>query len=165
MGKGMMIAAWVISLGLLSLLFSGLLERRNNPNTHPTIRHESNLVTLTLRRNPGGHYVAQGQINGHGVTFLVDTGATDVAIPEAMALRMGLRKGVLMTSITANGHADAWSSLIDELRLGPITRYRIRASILPNMPGDQVLLGMSFLRDMELIQRQGQLQIRALARP
>jgi len=159
MGKGMIIASWVLLLGLLTLLFNEALVGRNNPNQQLQTVAGGGGVGVVLKRNRGGHYVATGQINGNNVTFLVDTGATMVAVPEGLALQLGLKKGVRQSSSTANGWTHTWSTVIDEVRLGPIVERNVRASILPNMPGNEVLLGMTFLKDMELVQRDGKLKI------
>lgn len=163
MGKGMIIASWVLLLGLLTLLFNEVLVGRNNPNRQLQAVDGGNGISVILKRNRGGHYVATGQINGRDVTFLVDTGATQVAVPEGLALHMGLKKGERQSSSTANGWTHTWSTVIDEVRLGPIVQRNVRASILPNMPGNEVLLGMTFLRDMELVQRDGKLTITAFS--
>ena len=80
-GKGMIIAAWVMVLGLLTLYFGGVLERQHNPNktVHSRVGDEGQ-NEVVLKRNKFGHYVTTGQVNGVPVEFLVDTGASDVAI-------------------------------------------------------------------------------------
>lgn len=163
MGKGMIIASWVLLLALLTLLFNEILVGRNNPNREPQSIGDGGGFGVLLKRNRGGHYVATGKINGADVTFLVDTGATLVAVPEGVALRLGLKKGARQSSSTANGMTHVWSTVIDEIRLGPIVQRNVRASILPNMLGDEVLLGMTFLKDMELVQRDGKLKITTFA--
>lgn len=82
-GKWMMALFWVLLLGMMSLLFSGLLERQYNPNSMPeTARTGPGQAQVTLVQNRAGHYVATGFINDHQVRFLLDTGATDVACRE-----------------------------------------------------------------------------------
>lgn len=160
-GKGMIVAAWVLLLALLTLAFQSVLERQNNPNRKPLTQIDVQGVReVILHRNRVGHYLASGYINGSKVTFLLDTGATDVAIPEALASSLGLKRGLPFVSKTANGTVTSWRTRLDEVRIGTIGLTDIRASILPSMGGMEVLLGMSFLQQLELVQRDGTLTLR-----
>ena len=157
----MSFAAWVVGIGLLTLLFSGILERDDNPNPEPeTLQDSTGARSVVLQRNRRGHYVAPGRINKHPVIFLVDTGASDVAIPQSVANRIGLEPGFRMRARTAAGDVYTWSTLLRSVELGGIRLNTIRASILPDMEGEQVLLGMSFLKRLEMIQRDGSLTLR-----
>jgi aspartyl protease family protein len=62
-------------------------------------------------------------------------------------------------SRTANGVVRSWLTKIDQLQLGPIEMRNVRATILPTMPDDEVLLGMSFLKHLTLKQQGGELVI------
>ncbi|NNJ92283.1 MAG: TIGR02281 family clan AA aspartic protease [Gammaproteobacteria bacterium] len=150
----MIAVAWLLLLGLLTLLFNNFLEQENNPNQSPTTT-TSNTGTkeVVLKRNRAGHYLANGKINGHPVIFLLDTGATDVALPEKLANRLGLEKGYEARAQTANGIARSYMTLLKHASIGEIRLYGIRASILPGMKGNQVLLGMSFLKQLEMRQK------------
>ncbi len=152
-GKGMIVAAWVLLLGLLTLLFQDRLEEIGNPNRQLQVVEQGAVANVRLKRNRAGHYVAPGEINGTPVVFLLDTGATHVAVPEGLAERLGLPRGVAIQSITANGRARAWRTRLDTVRLGPIVKQGVSGVIMPGMSGDQVLLGMSFLRSLEMVQR------------
>jgi aspartyl protease family protein len=161
LGTGMTIAAWVSALALLTLLFSGLLDRQENPNRNvQTLVGPEGVKEVVLKRNRAGHYVADGRINGQPVTFLLDTGATDVAIPEAVARRSGLERGRRRLSRTAAGDVMTWSTLLRSVDLGGIKLYTIPATILPDLAGEQVLLGMSYLKRLELVQRGDTLTLR-----
>ena len=115
---------------------------------------------VALQRNRAGHYVASGRINGEPVVFLVDTGATDVALPLDLARRLDLPLRAGGMSRTANGNVRTWSTRLDSVDLGGLTARGVRASVLPNIPGDEVLLGMSYLKRFELIQRGNTLTLR-----
>lgn len=158
----MLIAAWLGGLFLLTLLFQDVLETRNNPNAKPVVQlGEGGRSEVVLERNVQGHYVANGLINGYPVTFLLDTGATDVAMPKALADRLGLQRRRGGISQTANGAVAVWLTVLDEVALGNIRLNRVRASILPSMPADSpVLLGMSFLKQLEFTQRDRHLILR-----
>jgi len=160
MGKGMIIAAWVSLLIILTLLFNAYLEQQNNPNTAPATTTNGLVKEVVLQRNRSGHYVASGRINGTRVTFLLDTGATDVAVSDELASSLGLRRGMRISSQTANGTVTAWRTRLSEVGLGDIRLFNVRASILPGLQGDEVLLGMSFLKQLEMVQRGKQLLLR-----
>lgn len=153
-GRWMIYGAWLLLLVLLTLLFSQWLDRQNNPN-----RQLTKLVVLdgveevVLKRNRAGHYLAPGVINGVDVNFLLDTGATYVAVPQSVADRAGLNRLARIQSQTANGIVPSWLSEIAEVRLGPIVMRDVRATIIPAMQGNEVLLGMSFLKHLKLEQQ------------
>jgi len=163
LGKAMLIAAWVVGLALLALFFQEFLAQRHNPNRGAELRVDAaGVPSVVLQRNRMGHYVASGEVNGAPVTFLLDTGATTVALPLALAqrLHLPLRPGVSTT--TANGVVRTWSTHLDSVGIGGLTAHAVRAVVLPNMPGDDVLLGMSYLKRFELIQRGDTLTLRAV---
>lgn len=159
-GKFMIVGVWILLLGLLSLFFNGWLQGRDNPNRGLASYDPNGSGEVVLERNRGGHYVAPGFINGEQVRFLLDTGATDVNIPAGIADRIGLQRGRPQRAMTANGMITVYLTTLDEVRLGGIALPDVRASINPHMPGDTVLLGMSFMRDLEMIQRDNTLTLR-----
>jgi aspartyl protease family protein len=157
----MIFAAWVLGLALLTVLFSDVLDRQQNPNRSvQAVVGAGGVREVVLKRNRSGHYVAPGAINGHPVTFLIDTGATDVAIPAGVAERIGLQPGLPSVSRTAAGDVPTWSTVLRSVELGGIKLHTLRATILPDMTGDQVLLGMSYLKRLELEQRGDSLTLR-----
>lgn len=99
----------------------------------------------------GGHFLTMGSINGHAARFMVDTGATSVAISMADANRMGLRylNGRRILTQTANGVAPAYQMTLDSLRIGDVEVGGVEATIVQaNMPF--VLLGNSFLSRFQM---------------
>ncbi|MCP3671123.1 MAG: TIGR02281 family clan AA aspartic protease [Gammaproteobacteria bacterium] len=156
----MIVGAWVGLLAILTLFFNAYLERQNNPNTNPVTSAAGLVTEMVLQRNRAGHYVASGRINGRKVTFLLDTGATDVVVSDELADDLGLRRGMRMTSKTANGVVSAWRTQLSDVSLGDISLQNVRASILPGLQGDEVLLGMSFLQQLEMVQRGKHLLLR-----
>ncbi|MDO5090418.1 MAG: retropepsin-like aspartic protease [Cardiobacteriaceae bacterium] len=114
--------------------------------------------TLLLRAARDGHFYADGSINGHPVRFMVDTGATSVALSEGLARQIGLAFGAKGEGMTANGLTEQWLTVIDDLRIGEVGMARIPAAILPNMD-DDVLLGMAFLRHFDWQQKDGELRL------
>ncbi|HEU0187483.1 MAG TPA: retropepsin-like aspartic protease [Gallionellaceae bacterium] len=107
-----------------------------------------------------GHYFVDGTINGQPLNFLVDTGATTVAIPSGLANFANLHCTKYMMSSTANGNAVTCKTVISKLTFGKFILHDVEAAILPGatMP----LLGMSVLSRFNVEQRNGQL---VLTRP
>ena len=159
-GKWMVIAAWISVIGLLVIVFDGVLENQYNPNQHINYATARAGTTITLDQNRQGHYVLSGQINRVPVTFLLDTGATSVSIPARVAQKINLPIGQQYPVQTANGSVFVTDTLLDSLTLGPIELQNIRANINPGMQSDKILLGMNVLKDLELLQQNNQLTIK-----
>ncbi len=159
-GRWMIVGGWILFLILLTLLFSKWLQTQSNPNLSLNVVSDvSGNAVVTLKPNRGGHYLAPGEINGVAVNFLVDTGATRVAVPAEVADEAGLLRGVRSQSMTAGGMTVSWLTRIDRLRLGPFEMEDVQAVIIPDMPGREVLLGMSFLKYLKLEQSAERLRI------
>ena len=148
----MMTAGVVLGMVFLTFFFGGVEENRRNPNSDPTSRIYAESIEVPLKRNRQGHYMLVGKINGEDVEFLLDTGATDVVVPESTARRLGLPYGMRGRAMTANGPVTIYQTRIDELHLGEIRLINIDASINPNMEG-AILLGMSALGQIEFSQQ------------
>ncbi len=160
-GQGMLTLFWLLVLGLTTLFCQDYLEKRENPNhTLDSRTHSSGLREVVLQRNAYGHYVSPGKINGVDVTFFLDTGATGVSIPEHIAEKIGLQRGYQYQSSTANGTIDVYSAELDKVELGAIQLYDVRGSINPHYEEDDILLGMSFLKHLEMAQKGSTLTLR-----
>lgn len=153
--RGIMIGFWFVFLGLLFFLAQNYLEKKYNPNQHVIINNQTNEVIL--QQNSYGHYVASGFINEFPVTFLIDTGAHTVALSETLANKLQLKKQTVSYSNTANGLTKGWRTRLKTVRLGNIQVNHINAVILPNMLENEVLLGMTFLKDLDWQQKNKQL--------
>ena len=160
LGTGMLILAWGAGLLLAAYWFSGVEERQQNPNQNPDSVHLDNAVEVMLEPNRQGHFLVDGQINQHGVTFLVDTGASFVAVPAELAEQMGLKQGRRFMVETANGTALGFSTRLGSRRIGDIVLHDVEAGIVPGMGGEEVLLGMSALRQLDFSSRGGELLLR-----
>jgi len=108
--------------------------------------------TVILKRNRYGHYVTQGEINNHSVTFLLDTGASDISIPDKIARELNLNYGQEQRYQTANGIIIGNLTTLRSVSIGNIKLQNVRASINPKMDNDEILLGMSFLKYIEFTQ-------------
>ncbi len=114
--------------------------------------------TITLSPDSRGHYVTVGTVNGKAVKFLVDTGATSVAMGTQLATQLGInyRAGQPITVSTAGGNQPAHVVTLASVRVGGITIENIDAAVTPGMNNfDGVLLGMSFIGQLSM-QRDGQ---------
>jgi aspartyl protease family protein len=151
---------WIILLLCTTFIFNGILDDFKNPNKSLTISfNELGQQEVVLDMNRYGHYIASGTINNHNVDFLLDTGATLVAIPEHIANKLNLIKGRKFLSQTANGTSTSYTTTLDKLSLGGLVMTHVPASISTGMEFDEILLGMSFLKHLQLTQSARQLTI------
>jgi aspartyl protease family protein len=112
--------------------------------------------SVSLTADARGHFAAAGSLNGYPMTFLVDTGATSIAINAAEARRIGLdyKAGQATGVGTAAGVVPAWRVKFNTVKVGGITVNQVDGMVVEtglNVP----LLGMSFLNRMEM-RRDGQ---------
>lgn len=101
---------------------------------------------ILIAAGPGGHFVTSGQINGKPVQFMVDTGATTVAMGRGEAERLGIdwKSGQRSLAQTAGGVVASYGVQLTSVRIGDVEVFGVNATILPaEMP--VVLLGNSFL--------------------
>lgn len=110
---------------------------------------------VVLKADSRGHFIERGQINGKTMVYMVDTGASSVAIGRSDAERMGLPflQGQPVVMRTANGDAQGWRLRLDSVRVGDVEVFGVDAVVAPlAMP--YVLLGNSFLAHFQMT-RQG----------
>lgn len=151
---------WIAVLVLGTLFFNSWIQKRNNPNQTPTASRHDGVNEVILRRNPQHHYIATGLINGSEVTLLLDTGATQVSVPAHLASKLGLTPGAPQVVNTANGTVETHATRIAQLRLGTIDWQNVPAHLNPGMRGNEILLGMSALKNVEFTHRDGTLTLR-----
>ncbi len=160
-GTGMYVLGWLVFMGLLVFFFQDLLEKQLNPNQSLVTQYgENGIREVLLQRNKYGHYVTSGEINGQAVVFILDTGATGVAIPDGIARRLNIRRGQAFDTQTANGMTTSYAARLDSVSVGDIRLEDVSAGIAPGLQGNEVLLGMSFLRHIEFSQRGNTLVLR-----
>nr|VFJ43452.1 MAG: aspartyl protease family protein [Candidatus Kentron sp. FW] len=157
----MIACAWIVLLGLLTIYFNDWLRDQENPNRQPRgIHTEDGAREVTLLRNRQGHYMVTGTINGHAIPFLLDTGATTVSVPADLAQSLQLPVGPASMAQTANGTITTYHTRLTEVRISNILLRDVRANINPHMHSEAVLLGMSFLKQIEFTQRGDTLTLR-----
>ena len=119
--------------------------------TYSSSASASDRQSVTLAAGPGGHFAAEGAVNGSPVRFIVDTGATLIALPASDAVRLGLdyRRGEIGTIQTAAGPTSAYRVKFDTVRVGGIELNNVEGIVIEK--GLNVaLLGMSFLNRVEM---------------
>ncbi|CAN7532196.1 retropepsin-like aspartic protease family protein [Variovorax paradoxus] len=101
---------------------------------------------IVLPADSRGHFMTQGAINGRPVTFMLDTGATSIALSADDAQRIGLdySKGQRIQMSTANGVSSGYKLRLQSVRVGDVEVYDIDAIVSPQ-PMPFVLLGNSFI--------------------
>ncbi|QIZ78552.1 retropepsin-like aspartic protease family protein [Ferrimonas lipolytica] len=156
-GKLMFVMAWLILAALLYFYFDQKIERQYNPNQNVSTDAAN---TITLQQNRQGHYVTSALLNEQAVVMLLDTGATEISIPAAVADKLQLPRGRPFQVNTANGSIRVWQTHIESLSIGGLTLYNLSAHINPGLDGHTILLGMNALRDLELVQRGKRLTLR-----
>lgn len=112
---------------------------------------------LTIGQGQGGHYFIDASVNDQYVNFVIDTGATTVALPLSAAASAGLscKKDAYMS--TANGVTRGCSVVINKLKFGHFTLRYVDAVVMPNL--NEPLLGMNVLRQFRVEQDNGQLRL------
>lgn len=109
---------------------------------------EHEAAQVVIKRNDFGQYITSGSINGLNVTFLLDTGATTVAMNENTAKRLGIDyrlKGVEGQAMTAGGVTRSWMVKLDAVKVGEISVPGVAAAVIQGDAPHYVLLGMTYL--------------------
>lgn len=156
-GVGMIVAAWLMLGGVVWVFMDGWVEQRDNPNAD--LARVTVAEGVVLKRNAGGHFVAPGRINGVPVTLLVDTGATNIAMSPAVARSVGAERGAALRTATAAGITTAYATRLASVELAGLAASNVSGVIVPDMPGDTVLLGMSFLSRFAVRMEGGEMHI------
>lgn len=109
---------------------------------------EAQKTSLSVAKGQGGHYWVAGSINEQMVHFMVDTGATSVAMNEGQAQRLGLDyrvNGQPMQVSTASGVAKGWRIVLPQVKVGGLEVLGVEAVVVAGNFPSETLLGMSFL--------------------
>ena len=124
-----------------------IVDNIQNPNK--SFRLGNDAQSVTLKRGLDGHYRAEALINNQKVDVLIDTGATGVAISQAIADKLGLKSIDAVRTNTANGDSLGYMVRLNSVKVGGVEAQNVAAMIAPGLDGD-VLLGMSYLGRMDV---------------
>ena len=107
---------------------------------------------IILTADSKGHFTTTGQMNGATTRFLVDTGATTIAMSTGEAKRLGISylKSQRGISNTANGQVAYYHISLDTVKVGDVTLHQVDAAVIDGAGMDITLLGMSFLNRLEM---------------
>ncbi|NQD36881.1 TIGR02281 family clan AA aspartic protease [Permianibacter sp. IMCC34836] len=111
------------------------------------------VLRVQIARDNHGMFRTAGAINGIPVSFMVDTGATSIAMSASMAARLGIafrHEGKPMMVQTASGVVKAWQVMLKTVKVGEIERALVEAAVIEAETGSEILLGMSFLSTVKL---------------
>ena len=160
-----------LTIIVIGTLLGALMPGRNQP---PAASHEDNVFEVSepapnpsaapasqggivsLQRSPDGHFYADATVNGAPVRFLVDTGASGVALSRADALRAAIPLSPDMVDVIgrgASGDIRGEFVRIDRVELGNETAQGVVAAVMEG--GDQSLLGQSFLKRFDSVEIEG----------
>ena len=109
---------------------------------------EAQKKRLSVAKGIGGHYWVTGSVNSHSVQFLVDTGASSIALNDGHARRLGIdyrAVGSPLQVSTASGTTRGWRVTLDRVKIGELEVLGVEAVVLEGGSPTEALLGMSFL--------------------
>jgi aspartyl protease family protein len=153
----MIIAAFLVGLGTLMAqmadkmtpALANTLARKVDPVER--VAH-TGLRSLSIPRDARGHFETEGRIDGQRIGFMVDTGASVIALNETSAARFGLRPSrgdYNATVTTANGTIKAARTRIAMVDIGGLVVRDVDAMVLPDEALSENLLGLSFLSKLK----------------
>ncbi|WP_242604409.1 retropepsin-like aspartic protease family protein [Legionella gresilensis] len=152
-GRIMFIITWIFFFFLLFVFF-----HYSDSSTKSTYQIQNGI--LTIKADSSGHYRIKGSINNENVEFIIDTGATLVAIPKSLANRLGLKSGYPILLQTANGDISGSLTRIKQLTFANFKLYDVKAVIMPGSNDNMILLGMNVLSKFNLSQQNNRLIIK-----
>jgi aspartyl protease family protein len=151
----MIFAAALVVLGTVMAQMADKMTAATPASAHAAIRAAPGETvgqvggrSLSIPRDSRGQFLAEGRIDGQRIGFMVDTGASVVALNETSAARFGLRpsRGDYNAAVTtANGTVKAARTRIAMLELGGLIVRDVDAMVLPDEALSENLLGLSFL--------------------
>ena len=126
------------------------------PSKSPNPRNVRNVVI----RSENGHFSTDGRVDGRPISFMVDTGASQIALRESEAARLGYRphpRDYVVKIHTANGEGRAAPIELDMVQVGDIIVRDVPALVVSDRALNVNLLGMSFLSRVRWVHERGQL--------
>ncbi|MGZ8359775.1 MAG: retropepsin-like aspartic protease family protein [Allosphingosinicella sp.] len=112
------------------------------------------LASQELKRSPDGHFYAVAQVNGARIRFMVDTGASIVALTPDDARRAGISLGSDRATVRGvGGDVEVIPVTIDRIAIGPLAARRVSGAVAEDLPIS--LLGQSFLSRADAVEIRG----------
>lgn len=135
-----------------TLLIEGNLKQVGMGQAATVAGASSGVESVTLYANPEGHFVSDCFINGVSLKFILDTGATMVALNsgDANYARIDYKRGTPIQLSTANGVITAYRVTLASLRIGGLTLNQVEATVVEGGSPPVVLLGMTALNRMSM---------------
>ncbi|KTD43715.1 retropepsin-like aspartic protease family protein [Legionella quateirensis] len=152
-GRVMFLLVWII-------LFAGLFVFFYYYDKSDSTVYVANRSEFILSADKEGHYRIKGSINDFSVEFLVDTGATLVAIPQTIAKQLHITGRYPVTISTANGEVTGSLTRLKQLSFGEFELKDIKAVIIPGADDETVLLGMNVLSQFNMVQEANRLVLK-----
>lgn len=117
---------------------------------------------IVLTSDNRGHFITTGYINNKAITFMVDTGATSIAIDKRDAIRMGIKyeEGEIIGLNTANGYTQGWKVKLDSVRVQNVELRNVEAVVGSSLGAGNALLGNSFLKRFDITQTNNQMVLK-----
>ena len=128
----------------------GHREVEEDPDDQGDPEEDERDLEYVVEAGPSGHYVVEAMVNGAPVTFLVDTGASEIVLTQDDARRIGLEPRTLAFTqrfSTANGEVRGAPVVLREIRISQFRLFDVTASV-NEAPLEVSLLGMSFLEQL-----------------
>lgn len=145
---------WVAMLGLLYLAMDRYLQ--------PSRAVVSASGSLHIERHRDGHFYVNGSVNDQFVRFMVDTGATYIAVTDALAQSAGLHGGEVAQFRTANGTRTGRLVRTQRITVGPLQVQHLTVGTgYTGTSAQDALLGQNFLRQFDVLMRGDVLELRA----
>lgn len=157
-GRVMLYIFWALVLGFAYLIFDWQDQEARKTEAYRT---KTGAVELHIPLTKENTYEVNGKINSTKVHFLIDTGATSIAIPGEVADTTDLQRGMPVKIETAGGVTTAYLTKIETLYIGEdIILKDVNATINPSMPGKLILLGMGALKQLHFMHTKNKLILR-----
>jgi aspartyl protease family protein len=122
-------------------------------NTVSTVYKKSESVKEQVVANNRGMFFTHGSVNGQSVKFLIDTGATSVAMSGVDAKRLGIlyrMDGQETRASTASGVVKSWAIKLKSVTVGKIKQKNVQAMVVDGSHPTEILLGMSFMERLKV---------------
>ncbi len=161
--EGVKLLAVETDYAVLEIAGKRSIHRLGQSGSLTTTFNSAPITEVRIARDSMGMYHSLGSINGAAVKFLVDTGATTLALNGMQARRLGIdfkTQGKPIPINTASGNTVGYLITLDRVKVGGIELHNVEAAVLDSNEPHEALLGMSFLGRLEMLNENGLLRLR-----